>query len=271
MPLHQKNHKRISRNHQTANSCDLRKGLYVFINSRKDCILSSIGLKLEENIVLMKLPIDVPMLQDSSSSKCIGDGSHDQTDGPDSEPPTSLYNGVTVKKAEPQSFAQGFGLRNNDVIISIYDNKITTVDDAGLIISKIVKSTNDARLRMQIARKEEESIRVINLDNAGEEILFRFSRLNLLLLFAEDNFELKNFKSSAFLVANENELRLRNFMTTSNEKCFKVRLYYLRNYEDGETRFVTLQHIHRKIYKILSKCFRVRESTKLGFKQFEFE
>ena len=52
----------------------------------------------------------------------------------------------------------------------------------------------------------------------GEEILFRFSSLNSLLLFDEDNFELKNLKWSAFLrIANENELRLSNFMTTSNE------------------------------------------------------
>ncbi|XP_046852848.1 uncharacterized protein LOC124446087 isoform X3 [Xenia sp. Carnegie-2017] len=269
MPLlHQKIRRRIFCNDQSANSCDLRKGLYVFINSRTDCILSNIGLKLDKNIVLIDLPIDVPMLQDSSSSKCSGDSSHDQTDGPDSEPPTSLYNGVTVKKAEPQSFAQGFGLRNNDVIISINDNKITTVDNAGLIISKIVKSTNDARLRMQIARREEESIKVINLDNGGEEM----SSHDSLLLFAEDNFKLKNLKFRRFLVATGNGLRLSNFWTTSKEKCFKVRLYYLRNYEDGETRFVTLQHIHTgKYIKSSQNAFALESSPNLHLSDLRYD
>ena len=124
--------------------CDVQGGIQTFIQCGTSNFISKIGVQLDEEIVQVRVSKElVSRDPDSSSDDVDGDDSTD-----DCDEGVTIRKGVKVSDVSCETFAHGFGLRNDDIIISVNKKPVKSVAMVAGMIHGIIKYSKNSHLRM---------------------------------------------------------------------------------------------------------------------------
>ena len=211
---------------------DVHCGIQSFIQSGTSNFISKIGMQLDEEIVQVRVKKEL-ISRDSASSSDESDG-NDSTDNCDEG--VVIRKGVKISGVNGETFAHGFGLRDDDIIISVNNKPVKSVAMVASMVHGIIKYSKNSRLRMEIHRKERG---LIVLDNGGDDVCAWDD--DELICIDNTRSKLKNVRYKKYLRETSSKIVLSNFKTPPEDKLFIIK-HYAKVVGSAGGKFVAVKH-----------------------------
>ncbi|CAB4014221.1 ---NA--- [Paramuricea clavata] len=241
--IYQKIRKAFGSNGSVDSGChDVQGGIGAVITSGTCTFVDKIGIKLDENLYKVRVDKEQTISNrnsassSSSSSNSSSNSSSGVDDGGDCADGVIIREGAKITEVGWETYAHGFGLRDDDIIISVNNKPVLSAAMVASMIQRILKHSKNSQLRMEIHRRERG---LIILDNGGDDV--SASDDDELICIDNTKSKLKNVRYSKYLYATSSKIGLSNFRTPLEDKFFTIK-HYAKVIGDADERFIALKH-----------------------------